>query len=86
MFHLFQDMVIGHQDNLIWHRWIILYWDYVKSQVYKCNPQSISQVTNEIYHVIGEIKLHLWQNVINNFNRTSMELQEAVICGIIFLQ
>jgi len=44
-------------------------WGYVKSQVYKNNPQSIPELKDEIIRVIGEIEPQLCQNVIENFNK-----------------
>ena len=39
----------------------------MKGKVYASNPQMISQLKNEIRHVIGEIELQLCENVIKNF-------------------
>ena len=48
-------------------------WGYVKSQVYKNNPQSIPELKDEIIREIepqiGEIEPQLCQNVIENFNK-----------------
>jgi hypothetical protein len=50
-------------------------WGYVKSQVYKNNPQSIPELKDKIIRVIGEIEPQLCQNVIENFNK------RVDICG-----
>lgn len=44
-------------------------WGYVKSQVYKNNPQSIPKLKDEIIRVIGDIEPQLCQRVIENFNK-----------------
>lgn len=44
-------------------------WGYVKGKVYANNPQTISELKNEIRRVIGEIEPHLCENVVQNLDK-----------------
>ena len=44
-------------------------WGYLKSQVYRNNPQSIHDLKDGIIRMIGEIKPELCQHVIGDFNK-----------------
>lgn len=44
------------------------YWSYVKSQVFKENPQSIPKIKDEIIGVTGKTEPRLCQNTSEHFN------------------
>ena len=52
-------------------------WDYVKGQVYKNNPQTISELKAEIIRVVSEIEPQLCANVINNFDKRIANYKDA---------